>query len=180
MNVGYKVYFIRLINYVPLEVYIGLLLFFCIGLVILLAWKGIKAWRMILQLLFAEYVILLLCSTVIFRIVHQGREFDYTPFWSYSKQELWNENIMNVAVFVPIGVLLFFILKTQMSQAKVFLMVFFVGLGLSVLIETLQLIFMKGFSEIDDVIHNTLGCLLGYSFCLIIKKVCRYSMNYCR
>ena len=37
-----------------------------------------------------------------------------------------------------------------------------VGLCLSVSIEALQFVFKFGFSELDDVIHNTLGCMIGY------------------
>ena len=36
------------------------------------------------------------------------------------------------------------------------------GCGISVTIEALQFFFMRDFSEVDDVIHNTLGCLIGY------------------
>ena len=28
--------------------------------------------------------------------------------------------------------------------------------------ELYPFLFMKGFSEVDDVMHNTLGCILGY------------------
>ncbi len=37
-----------------------------------------------------------------------------------------------------------------------------VSCGISVTIEALQFLFMRGFSEVDDVMHNTLGCILGY------------------
>ncbi len=36
-------------------------------------------------------------------------------------------------------------------------------------IETLQPWFMKGFSEVDDVMHNTVGCLLGFGFYSLIE-----------
>lgn len=48
--------------------------------------------------------------------------------------------------------------------------VLLVGAGLSVTIETLQFVMLRGFSEIDDVMHNTLGCLLGYGLYIIMKK----------
>lgn len=37
-----------------------------------------------------------------------------------------------------------------------------VSCGISVTIESLQFFFMRGFSEVDDVMHNTLGCLIGW------------------
>lgn len=35
-----------------------------------------------------------------------------------------------------------------------------IGCGISVTIEALQFFFMRGFSELDDVMHNTVGCLI--------------------
>lgn len=34
--------------------------------------------------------------------------------------------------------------------------------GISFFIEILQLILCKGLCEVDDVMHKTLGCLIGY------------------
>ena len=33
---------------------------------------------------------------------------------------------------------------------------------LSVVIEFMQLYFKRGSCEVDDIIHNTLGCVIGY------------------
>ena len=46
------------------------------------------------------------------------------------------------------------------------LMVAIIGCGISVTIESLQFFLMRGFSEVDDVMHNTVGCLIGY---MIVK-----------
>jgi glycopeptide antibiotics resistance protein len=37
-----------------------------------------------------------------------------------------------------------------------------IGCGISVTIEALQFFLMRGFSELDDVMHNTVGCLIGW------------------
>ena len=42
------------------------------------------------------------------------------------------------------------------------LIVTIIGCSISVTIEALQFCFLKGFSEVDDVMHNTLGCMIGY------------------
>lgn len=36
-----------------------------------------------------------------------------------------------------------------------------IGCCISFTIEALQFWFIKGFSEVDDVMHNTVGCLIG-------------------
>lgn len=42
------------------------------------------------------------------------------------------------------------------------LIVLLIGCSISITIEALQFCFMKGFSEVDDVMHNTVGCLMGW------------------
>ena len=37
------------------------------------------------------------------------------------------------------------------------------------MIEILQFCFIKGFLEVDDVMHNTVGCLLGYGIMTILR-----------
>ena len=64
---------------------------------------------------------------------------------------------MNVVAFVPVGIL-FGCTFRSMTWWKVML----IGGGVSVLIETIQFYFKRGFSEVDDVMHNTAGCLIGY------------------
>ena len=155
-------YIISLYHDIPQEVYEGLLSIFCIGVVLFVVWKGIKTGlRFSAVLLLIEYTFLLFCSTVIFRIAGETRQYDFHPFWSYNRPDLLPENIMNVVVFIPVGVLLGFMFqgsRFKMTWWKALL----IGCSISITIETLQFWFMKGFSELDDVMHNTLGCILGY------------------
>ena len=65
---------------------------------------------------------------------------------------------MNVVVFIPIGILLGLLLRVKGS----WLIPLIVGMGISVSIETMQYFFHRGFAETDDVVHNTLGCMIGY------------------
>ena len=64
---------------------------------------------------------------------------------------------MNVVVFIPVGLLLGSAFK-QMTWWKALL----IGCSISVTIESLQFFFLRGFSEVDDVIHNMVGCLIGF------------------
>jgi len=158
MREQFRQYIINLYQDIPQEVYEGLLSVFCLGLVIFIAWKGFKkGLRYSATLLLVEYIFLIFCSTVIFRVACETRKYDFHPFWSYDRPELLVENIMNEVVFVPIGVLLAIAFK-QMTWWKALL----IGCSISITIETLQFWFMKGFSELDDVMHNTLGCIVGF------------------
>jgi len=158
MSDEFKQYVISLYQDIPQEVYEGLLSVFCLGLVIFIAWKGFKTGlRYSAVLLLVEYIFLLFCSTVIFRATGETRQYDFHPFWSYSRPDLLVENIMNVVVFIPVGLLLGIAFK-KMTWWKALL----IGCGISVTIETLQFFFLRGFSEVDDVMHNTVGCLIGF------------------
>ena len=167
MREQFRQYIINLYQDIPQEVYEGLLSIFCIGLVVFIAWKGFKTgFRYSAILLLVEYIFLIFCSTVFFRTPGDTGQYDFHLFWGYDRPELLVENIMNVVVFVPVGLLLGIAFK-QMTWWKALL----IGCGISVAIEALQFFFMRGFSELDDVMHNTLGCLLGYGIMTILRII---------
>lgn len=95
------------------------------------------------------------------------------PFWNYSRQDLVAENNMNVIVFIPIGMILGSLLRVKGSWLPKgsWLMVAIIGCGISVTIEAIQFFLMRGFSEVDDVMHNTVGCLLGYGIMTILRII---------
>lgn len=156
-----------IIDDIPVSAYFGLLLFLCIGIILLRIWKRRINVRFVARILLVEYICLIYCSTVLFRPVLKGEKFCFVPFWSYNHPEFLVENIMNVLAFIPIGVLL-----GLSSYTMTWTKSLFIGMGLSVGIEFLQFITQRGFSETDDVMHNTLGCLIGYGlFCCINNMV---------
>ena len=150
---------------VPIEISCGLLGLFVVGLLILIWWKGLRrGLRYGTVLLLAEWICLVLCAIVIFRETSAERGYNLMPFWSYWDygeqsyfMEMFGEIILNVLLFVPIG-----FLAGCGLERMTFKKVLFLGGGLSVVIELLQFIFKKGFCETDDVIHNVLGCFIGY------------------
>lgn len=163
MKADFLSYWNSLWNDIPIWVYEAGLLVLMAGWMICSLTYGIrKGLRYGLGLLLIEYVLLIYCSTVFFRNTGE-LQYDLMPFWSYRDyfngvdRALLAENIMNVVVFVPVGLLAGAVLRS-MSWKKVLV----IGICLSVGIETLQFVFRKGFSEFDDVMHNTLGCLIGW------------------
>ena len=92
---------------------------------------------------------------------------------------------MNVVVFVPIGILVGIVTlqkKKEKGGWKIGLaLTLGVGFCISVSIEALQYFFKRGFSEFDDVFHNTLGCLIGFMIAAMIKGIWllqkKYLMN---
>lgn len=169
-------------NDIPQDVYIISAIVLIVGGCFFLSVQGHKkGWNSTIILLALEYVFLVLGSTVIFRHTMKQRVYDFTPFWSYrqilngDESGLIYENLMNIVVFIPFGFLMGTILQSKSLR-------YVIGIGclLSFFVEFLQFIFAKGFSEIDDVIHNTLGCATGYSIYLLIVKKWSSSTNCCR
>ena len=142
--------------------------------------KGLKySWRYIVVLLLLEYVILIYCSTVLCRGASEEFGENFNILWSYSaiksgRDDLIIENIMNFVVFIPVGLLLGLVTHNKLSSFYAGLFVICIGLIISLSVELLQYYFRLGFSELDDIIHNTLGCLIGYFIVLLFKSFFRF------
>lgn len=92
-------------------------------------------------------------------------------YWNYRDQlgMLSFANLVgNVAVFVPFG---FF--GAMAANNRNFLRTFLDGFLLSLVVEVFQLIAMIGSFDVDDLILNTAGAVLGYIFFVICNAVRR-------
>ena len=90
--------------------------------------------------------------------------FDYD-----NKRDLLLNVIGNVAMFIPSGIVLPIIYKRLDSFVKVIL----VGGGISLCIEIIQLPFSVRASDVDDLILNTVGVIIGYGIYDLIRSMRR-------
>ena len=74
--------------------------------------------------------------------------------------------IGNTTMFIPIGIIWPLVFRDLNSHGKIIA----AGVGFSLCIEILQLPFFDRVSDVDDLILNTLGFLIGYGIYLLIKK----------
>ena len=114
--------------------------------------------------LFGAYIAAVLWITLFSRIGEGYRRF-LLPFHSYveilkGNRQFLLENIGNVVLFIPLGVALKWSGVKDVKKA---------GLLASLLIEVLQFTFALGTFECDDLIHNTLGAVIG-AWC--VGKIC--------
>ena len=86
--------------------------------------------------------------------------FDYE-----SKRNLLLNVIGNAAMFIPSGIVLPFVYKRLNSFWKVLL----VGIGISLCIEMIQLPFSVRATDIDDLILNAIGVIVGYGIVTLIR-----------
>ena len=103
--------------------------------------------------------VLILAVTVLDRRPGPKMTYELIPFWSYGVKSLRMEILLNIILFIPVGLL--------SPRWKT------VGLaaGYSMLIELAQLISCRGLFEFDDVIHNALGTALGVLIVLGIRHL---------
>ena len=79
---------------------------------------------------------------------------------------IWNL-VGNTAMFIPTGIILPILYRKLNSFWKVTL----VGFTISLCIEILQLPFPSRASDVDDLILNTLGVMIGYGLYALVKTL---------
>ena len=95
-------------------------------------------------------------------LVHELIPFhSYRAVWNGGNPEIYRSNFMNVILFYPAGLLATSLLPRKWSGWCRCLLVVFALTAMSAGIEFLQYHYSLGRCEIDDVIHNALGALLG-------------------
>ena len=84
-----------------------------------------------------------------------------------NKRDLLLNNIGNTAMFIPSGIILPIIYKKLNSFWKVVA----AGAMISLCIEILQLPFSGRASDVDDLILNTAGVMIGYGIYALVRAV---------
>lgn len=84
--------------------------------------------------------------------------------WNYDNRILLN--LVNVALFVPFGLLA----REVFQKKKVFALLS--GLFFSITLELIQLITQLGVFDVNDIIYNTLGTLAGIGIFALYTKIC--------
>lgn len=151
-----------------------ILFFIMLGLSIIIFFILLKKDKMnLFQLIAGEllliFMFIVLGSTVFTRVPDKIQEYELIPFWSWNEVikgniQVLEENLLNFLLLFPFGFLLPFVFYKKIRWKKAFIM----GLVFSFFIETSQLILCRGLFEWDDMIHNSLGAMIG---CIIANKI---------
>ena len=88
--------------------------------------------------------------------------FDYETV-----REIMLNLLGNSLMFVPVGIVYPIVYKKLNTHVKVIA----AGIGFSLAIELLQLLFFDRVSDVDDLILNSLGYVLGYLIYLLVKRI---------
>lgn len=144
--------------------------------------KKRKQFRVLGKILFVVYILFILYFLIFSDWygrsgVMEDYHYNLTPlreikrFWEYRDQlGIWSVvNLFgNVLVFVPFG---FF--EPMASKKRSFLGTVADGLFLSMVVEVFQLVSKVGRFDVDDLILNTLGAIVGYLLFLICNAMRR-------
>ena len=112
--------------------------------------KGVSRDKRKVILLVCSVAIILYC-TILTRDIGAKQIFK-GPLWEL-RNEMWRDISLNILLFVPFG----FACGSIFGRRSVLM-----GLVFSILIETAQYIGALGYTEVDDVINNTIGAGLGF------------------
>ena len=119
--------------------------------------------------LFALYCLFIVWYTVLSREPKDIRTADLRFMWSYrdliagkstAKADVI-QNLQNIALFIPFGLFL---------PLKKWWRILLAALCFSAAIEAAQYVFALGLCELDDVISNTLGAMIGYWIWIGLKR----------
>ena len=115
------------------------------------------------------YLVFIAMMTLLYREMGAGR-LNLTLFWSYrrflSSPYLRMEIINNIWLFVPLGAILFKLIPRWY--------VVFIPVMVSAAVEIAQYVFDVGLCELDDIVSNGLGGLIGAAVCWGISSIWKY------
>ena len=79
--------------------------------------------------------------------------------------------ILNILIFIPLGVLLY-----PLFKKKRIIKVVLIGFIISLSFEIFQLYTIIGSFMLSDLISNTIGCLIGCILCMLLLKINKYNL----
>ena len=154
------------LSYVPLCLTLAMLGLMPVSIVL---WKDKKLTlcSIIWWYCMLAYVLIVIMITIFSREPGSRKGIDLQLFatWGASTQAKAYV-IENIFMFIPFGVLRA-IRKKKNSKTKEI----FIYITASCLIEGIQLITGRGYCQLDDVVMNTFGGIIGYLFVIILNNL---------
>lgn len=129
--------------------------------------------RQIPSILFLEFYMALVYSSTVFTRQTVGTRWMLEPLagWKAALMQhsasAMTEGVLNIILFVPIGWLLVTACHRFCKTSRLI----FYGFAFSLSIELSQFVFQCGISSVDDLINNTLGCILGILTRRIVQDI---------
>lgn len=136
-------------------------------------WKFTK--RVIIAgVIFSVYIAVVVGLTLLNRIPLEEHSAILKFFWSYGEwiqgnEQALREIIGNIVMLIPYGSLL----PIFYQRFRKFQWILAASFAFTLLIEVTQYFTCRGLFELDDLIHNTIGGLIGFQLFQTARKVYR-------
>ncbi len=116
------------------------------------------------------YMFIILCITFLSRESGSRIGFDMEFLSTWGINDRNNAYVIeNVLLFIPYGILVPWVFR----RSRNFFSSFLIGITTSLTVECLQLITSRGYFQIDDILTNTLGAVIGYFVFKLISGIKR-------
>ncbi len=154
-------------NYDSVVLYVSVVLMVLsgTGYVVYRCVKEINHMNRLAFLVFLIYCAIVVAATILIRRGTFTKSINMIPLdrvvkaVTIGKIDSMEHDLLNILLFIPFGFLLAQINK-QVFRKNVYALIF--GFAASSVIETIQLVFHLGECDINDIIANTLGAVIGY------------------
>ena len=127
--------------------------------------------KVILCLILAGYLAVVISVTLMRGAGFRGSNFHlfraWREAWNLFSFKNWANVLLNVAMFVPLGILLPWIHKLF----RKWYVMLGSSFGFSLVIELFQAITRSGLFDVDDLFSNTLGAIFGYGLYMTLRSV---------
>ena len=124
-------------------------------------------------ILLSSYTVALLYFTVFGRYSQSYYRYEIDVFASYRKlfenfdTYVFKQIILNLLMLIPVGFLLCVIIKSKFK----YLWAMVISFILTVLVEVLQFVSRCGTFEVDDLINNMIGAVIGIAIYAVLKSL---------
>lgn len=149
-------------------------IFLCVLITVRIAYlisnhKKIEVYKEVYALIFVIYI-LLLFELLTATDTNPYHGINLKPFTEITRYKfgtrLFNINVFgNIIIFIPFGLFI----SSYLESKKVF-SVLFISIITSTFVELVQLKIGRSF-DIDDILLNVVGSIIGYLFYLLLKKI---------
>ena len=125
----------------------------------------------------AATMFMILSETLLCRPAGSEFQYIFKPFYSYmmvakGDESRLGEIALNILMMIPFGLFLGIFISIDLEFWDIHLFQSLAaGFIFSLLIELVQLISKRGTFEIDDIINNTIGTLIGYLLALVLMRL---------
>lgn len=91
----------------------------------------------------------------------------YKSAWANESKTEAQHLVLNIVMFVPFG----FLMPVALKKCEKWWVTYVVGFCASLFIELLQFVTRRGACDVDDIINNTLGAMIGYGLIRVLLVI---------